>query len=380
MPEIKDILAQLDGENRLRTIPQEATGMIADLSSNDYMGLGELGDGFREEFLNRFPDAAFTSSASRLLSQRQKYHFALEEMLEGLYGKPALLFNSGYHANVGCTYALTLPGTLFVCDKLIHASMVDGLRIAGSVFKRFPHNDLSKLEMILSRECRNYERVVVMAESIYSMDGDEANLMKLVKLKHLYPNLLLYIDEAHAFGVRGERGLGVAEEKGLIDEIDLLIGTFGKAAASAGAFAVCSEEMKSLLVNCARPFIFSTALPPVNAAWSILMTEKLIGMKRERLHLAEPFPPILIAHRGDFRRAYRIHLANNTLSHGGCRTRHCDSPYSERCRIPRVTDTPPHRAAGGERIRFSLNANLDMKKLSPLFDVLRDERIFINEN
>ena len=141
--------------------------------------------------------------------------------------------------------------------------------------------------MILSRECRNYEYVVVIAESIYSMDGDEADLTELVKLKHLYPNLLLYIDEAHAFGVRGERGLGVAEEKGLIDEIDLLIGTFGKAAASAGAFAVCSEEMKSLLVNCARPFIFSTALPPVNAAWSILMTEKLVGMKRERLHLAE---------------------------------------------------------------------------------------------
>lgn len=380
MPEIKDILAQLDGENRLRTIPQEATGMIADLSSNDYMGLGELGDGFREEFLNRLPDAAFTSSASRLLSQRQKYHFALEEMLEGLYGKPALLFNSGYHANVGCTGALTLPGTLFVCDKLIHASMVDGLRIAGSVFKRFPHNDLSKLEMILNKECRNYERVVVMAESIYSMDGDETNLTELVKLKHIYPNLLLYIDEAHAFGVRGERGLGVAEEKGLIDEIDLLIGTFGKAAASAGAFAVCSEEMKSLLVNCARPFIFSTALPPVNAAWSILMTEKLIGMKRERLHLAElsrrfssrieeisgvptgSTSQIIPYLTGDAARAIAI---ARTLRDAGF--------LALPIRRPTV---PP----GGERIRFSLNANLNMKKLSPLFDVLRDERIFINEN
>ena len=180
--------------------------------------------------------------------------------------KTYLLFNSGYHANVGCIGALTLPHTLFVCDKLVHASIVDGLKIRASNFKRFPHNNIGKLNEIVEKESCNYERIIVVAESIYSMDGDEAPLHKLVEIKKRHHNVMLYIDEAHAFGVRGEKGLGIAEECSLIKDIDVIIGTFGKAGASAGAFAVCDEEIKTLLVNCARPFIFSTAIPPVNVA------------------------------------------------------------------------------------------------------------------
>ena len=287
MPTINGILQTLKSENRLRTIPEEPATDMLDLSSNDYLSLGASFREFTKEFTDRFPDAAFSSSASRLLSTRQNYHLRLEDMLQRLYGRPALLFNSGYHANVGCIGALSLPSTLFVCDKLIHASVIDGLRINGAEFKRFPHNDATKLENIVEKESEKYERIVVVAESIYSMDGDEAPIDKLVELKRRFSNVILYVDEAHAFGVRGEKGLGVAEEIGLTEDIDIIVGTFGKAAASAGAFAVASPEMKSLLINLSRPFIFSTALPPANIAWTILMLEKILDMGDARKHLAE---------------------------------------------------------------------------------------------
>lgn len=371
MSGIKRILSSLEQEHRLRTIPLRPEGRFTDLSSNDYLSLGNRSMEFHEEFFDRFPDAAFSSSASRLLSLRQSYHYSLEEYLCRLYGKPALLFNSGYHANVGCVGALTLPSTLFVCDKLIHASVVDGLRIAGSVFKRFPHNDISSLRRILEREKDSYERIITVVESIYSMDGDEAPLQELAGLKKDFPGLLLYVDEAHAFGVRGESGLGVAEEKGLIKDIDLIIGTFGKAAASVGAFAVCSGEMKSLLINCARPFIFSTALPPVNVAWSMFMTEKITGMREERDRLA-----ILsrkFRHRLEEISGNRIPSTSQIIPY---LTGDAEQALliASRLRESGFIALPIRRPTvppGGERIRFSLGADMDDAGLEPLFDILR---------
>lgn len=375
MSGITEVLSSLEEEHRLRHIPEiQETGII-DLSSNDYLSLGTRCDEYREEFLDRFSDAAFSSSASRLLSLKQKHHNALEEYLGSLYGKPALLFNSGYHANVGCIGALTLPSTLFVCDKLIHASIIDGLRISGSEFKRFPHNDILKLRKIIEKESSRYERVVIVVESIYSMDGDIAPLNEIVALKNEYPGILLYVDEAHAFGVRGPKGLGVAEELNLINDIDILIGTFGKAAASAGAFAVCSAEIKSLLINCARPFIFSTALPPVNIAWSMLMTEKIVNMSEARLRLAaisKEFSDRLEEISGKPTGSssqiipYLTGNAEKALA--------IAAKMRERGIIAlpiRRPTVPP----GGERIRFSLGADMNIEQLNPVFEILKEIKI-----
>lgn len=375
MSGITEILSSLEKEHRLRHIPEIPETGIIDLSSNDYLSLGTRCNEFREEFLDRFSDVAFSSSASRLLSLKQKHHNALEEYLESLYGKPALLFNSGYHANVGSTGALTLPSTLFVCDKLIHASIVDGLRISGSEFKRFPHNDILKLRKIIEKESSRYERVVIVVESIYSMDGDIAPLNEIVALKNEYPEILLYVDEAHAFGVRGTKGLGVAEELNLINDIDILIGTFGKAAASAGAFAVCSSEIKSLLINCARPFIFSTALPPVNIAWSMLMTEKIVNMSDARLRLAaisKEFSDRLEEISGKPTGSssqiipYLTGNAEKALD--------IAAKMKERGIIAlpiRRPTVPP----GGERIRFSLGADMNIEQLNQVFEILNEIKI-----
>ncbi|MBD5356576.1 MAG: aminotransferase class I/II-fold pyridoxal phosphate-dependent enzyme [Bacteroides sp.] len=370
MPAIADILSSLEKEHRLRTIPEFNNKGTIDLSSNDYLSLGSHCHEFKEEFMDRFGDADFSSSASRLLSTKQKYHAQLEAFLEQLYGKPSLLFNSGYHANVGCIGALTLPSTLFVCDKLIHASIVDGLKISGSEFKRFHHNDIIKLRKILEASALNYERIIIVVESIYSMDGDEAPLTELVKLKKEFPNVLLYVDEAHAFGVRGTRGLGITEEKRIINDIDIIIGTFGKAAASAGAFAVCSTEMKSLLINTARPFIFSTALPPVNIAWSLMMTEKIIEMSAARqqlISLSRQFSHRLEEISGKPTGStsqiigYLTGNAEAAISLGNILRE--NGFLAMPIRRPTV---PP----GGERIRFSLSADLDISLLEPLFNIL----------
>lgn len=372
MTSIHNVLESLEKEHRLRSIPRMPDQPVIDLSSNDYLSLAERCEEFREEFLDRFSDAAFSSSASRLLSMRQHHHNLLEEYLEQLYGSTALLFNSGYHANVGCVGALNLPSTLFVCDRLIHASVVDGIRMAKAEFTRFPHNDMGKLEAILEKESPRHDRLVVVAESIYSMDGDEAPLQELVSLKRRFGNVMLYIDEAHAFGVRGSSGLGLCEEEGLIGDIDLIIGTFGKAAASAGAFAIGSAEMKSLLINCARPFIFSTALPPANVAWSLLMTEKIVGMTNERRHLADlsksfadNIAAITGAPTGSTSQIIPL-LTGNAERALATAQRLREAGYIA---LPiRRPTVPP----GGERIRFSLCAGMEIGMLSPLFTILED--------
>jgi len=372
MSAIRDILATLKNEDRLRSIPGEPDAGMLDLSSNDYLSLGQHCQDWYDEFHDLYPDAIFSSSASRLLSSHQKYHNRLEDYLATLYGRQALLFNSGYHANVGCIGALNIPSTLFVADKLVHASMIDGLRMAGSEFRRFPHNDMSRLRMILDKETGHHNHIIVLVESIYSMDGDEAPLMELVGMKRQYPEMMLYVDEAHAFGVRGERGLGIAEELGIINDIDIIIGTFGKAAASVGAFVSCSAEMKSFLINCARPFIFSTALPPVNVAWSLFMTGKIVCMQRQRQHLAE------------ISRYFSGKLEEISGRPTGSSSQiipyaTCDAAralaIASRLRRAGVIALPIRRPTvppGGERIRFSLGAGMETGQFDTTFKILED--------
>ena len=281
-------LSQLEATGNLRKIPCASIDFKLDLSSNDYLGLASDWKKFLPEFLEKFPEAGFSSSASRLLSRRQDFFFELESVLDSLYKKKTLLFNSGYHANVGLISALAqISSTLFVCDKLVHASVIDGLKMADANFKRFPHNDIEALCKILGKESHHYSTLIIVAESVYSMEGDTVPLHEITKLKKIYPGVKIYLDEAHAFGVRGTRGLGFAEESGLIDDVDFLIGTFGKAAASTGAFVAAEENAVNYFVNKSRALIFSTALPPVNVAWSLFMIDKIINMREERLYLKE---------------------------------------------------------------------------------------------
>lgn len=366
------ILENFDNENRFRTIPVDRSEALRiDLTSNDYLGLGAKWKSFADEFHRRYPDASFSSSASRLLSQRQNHHEHLENLLSGLYEKDVLLFNSGYHANVGIIQALNIPGTVFLCDKLIHASMIDGLMLAKADFQRWRHNDIKSLSKLLEKY-KDSPRCIVVLESIYSMDGDIAPLHEIVELKKAYPNMILYVDEAHAFGTRGNRGLGLAEELGVIDDIDILVGTLGKAAASSGAFVATHPLLKSYFVNCSRSFIFSTALPPVNAAWSEFMIINILSMEKERKHLLEISDLFRkgIEDISGSPNLSRSHIVPLVIGDAGKALQ-----LAARLSVKGIDVLPIRRPTvplGGERIRFSLSADMDVQTIEHILKTIRE--------
>lgn len=283
-------LGDLRSRRNFRSVPVDAAPELIDLSSNDYLGLASdaaLQLDFMADAANRA--IPFTSSASRLLAARQSEYARLETLLEELYGhsRRALLFNSGYHANTGLISALASePSTMIIADKLAHASIIDGIMLSKAPFERFVHNSLERLGRILAKNHDRFDTLIVAVESVYSMDGDRAPLAELIALKRRYPKMLLYVDEAHAFACCGRNGLGLSHELEDFSEIDVVVGTFGKAAASVGAFAVMPPALRDYAVNRARSFIFSTSLPPINVAWTSFIVSRLAAMEPQRMRLA----------------------------------------------------------------------------------------------
>ena len=306
---IEQILATLRDEQALRTLtpiePLEEGRYAAlddapiqpliNLNSNDYLALHDASCHFADEAdltnsLQSLSAGDLGSTSSRLLSGDRAVMHQLEELIaKSLQHETALLFNSGYHANVGILPALKLPGLVVIADKLIHASMIDGLRLSGLPFERFRHNDVAQLQRLIEKHhsAESCQHIIVMAESIYSMDGDLAPLQEFVELKQQYPKVALYIDEAHAIGIRGAHGYGLCEELGLLSEIDLLVGTFGKALGSMGAYVACSEAVRTLLITRSRSLIYSTMLPPLIIQWVLAVWQALPTFTQRRAHLAK---------------------------------------------------------------------------------------------
>ncbi|TAL18828.1 8-amino-7-oxononanoate synthase [bacterium] len=297
---IKARLSGLEASGNLRELKNiEPIGKFAlwegkkylNLSSNDYLGLGarpELIEEFYRPLAANPIDRKFalSASSSRLLTGNHPAYKELEARLGALYGgRSALVFNSGYHANVGMLPALAGPKDLILCDKLNHASIIDGMLLSGAKFRRYPHLGYEALEKILDASRGDFENVFIVTESVFSMDGDLADLKRLAGLKKKYGAVLI-VDEAHAVGVFGENGLGLCEAQGVLTEIDIIIGTFGKALCSAGAYGIMSPEVRDFLVNAMRPLIFTTGLPPVSVAWSGFVLDKAAAMKEERERLS----------------------------------------------------------------------------------------------
>ena len=258
---------------------------MLNLSSNDYLGLSN-DISLRKEFSQTLTPETFlpTSSSSRLLTGNFSDYQKLEQQLATMFGtESALIFNSGYHANTGILPAICNTHTLILADKLVHASLIDGIKLSSAKCVRYRHNDISQLQRLIAENHNAYEQIIIVTESIFSMDGDEADLPALIQLKKNYSNILLYIDEAHAFGVRGKKGLGCAEEQECINDI----GTFGKAIASAGAYIVCRKLIREYLINKMRTFIFTTALPPINIQWTSWVLERLPALQYKRTHLLQ---------------------------------------------------------------------------------------------
>lgn len=233
---------------------------LLDFSSNDYLALSEhpLVVERSKEYLAKYGAGA---GAARLMSGNLDIHCRLEQTVAALKRQQnALLFGSGYLANVGVIPTLAGRDSLIFTDRLNHASIYDGCRLSRARLIRFRHNDLDHLQSLLQKE-KGKKDALIVVESLYSMDGDICPLRELVELKERFGCLLL-VDEAHATGVYGANGGGLLEELGVADRVDIAMGTFSKALGSYGAYIAASRQLVDLIVNRARSFIFSTALPP----------------------------------------------------------------------------------------------------------------------
>ncbi|MBR5303308.1 MAG: 8-amino-7-oxononanoate synthase [Candidatus Gastranaerophilales bacterium] len=294
MQSYKQKLEELRENSSYRTIKniQEKDGkyIIVDdkkmlnLSSNDYLNLSTDND-LKLEFIEKYknhPDFLFSSASARLLTGSSLIYKKLEYNFSKLFNKEsALIFNTGYQANLGIVSTLAQRGDLILSDKLNHASVVAGLKLSSAEHFRYNHMDCEHLERFLKEKRNKYNNAIIISESVFSMDGDIADIKKLVELKKKY-NCLLMIDEAHAFGVFGDKLQGVSAQLGLLDEIDIITITLGKALASSGAICVANKTIIDYLVNKASSFIFSTAIAPINVMWSNFLLEEKFNLLKEK--------------------------------------------------------------------------------------------------
>lgn len=357
-----------------RLIVRDGAPML-NLSSNDYLGIAQ-DHSLWKSFLEETPPERLLPSAvsSRLLTGNHPAYTRLERLLTRLYNRPAaLVFNSGYHANSGILPAIADNRTLILADKLIHASLIDGLHLGHAPYIRYRHNDYQHLEALLREKAPLFDTVIVATESIFSMDGDICDLPRLIALKREFQNVMLYIDEAHAIGVRGQHGLGLCEEYNCIADVDMLVVTFGKAIASVGAALICDREIKEWLVNTMRPFIFTTALPPINVEWTHYILSHLDGMADKRRHLAtiaQRVNDTITQERGDT--GSRSHIIPYII--GDAAEAQAEAIRMQRQGFYLLPVRPPTVPAGTSRLRISLHAACNDEEIDRLIVALTQKK------
>lgn len=342
---------------------------VINFSSNDYLGLADaapLKDALRDG-IERYGAG---SGASRLVCGTQTPHQQLEAALAGFKGtEAALTFSSGFAVALGTLPALMGSDDVIILDKLCHASLVDAARLSGATIRVFPHNHLGKLEKLLQGSTGR--RTLVVTESIFSMDGDAAVLSEIVELKDRHGAWLM-LDEAHAVGVLGPQGRGLAASLGLDQRVDLHMGTLSKAVGLSGGYLAASKVVIDLMINKARSFIYSTAPPPCVAHAAITALELIRGAegdeRRARLRAnvaalvqglaSEPGAPhpsaIVPLIVGDEDASMR--MSARLLEQGFL--------------IPAIRY--PTVARGSARLRITLSAAHSMNQIGRLLDLLKD--------
>jgi len=351
------------------------------LSSNNYLGLANHPE-VKEAQIQAVKEFGASSGASRLISGNMSLHEELEEKIAKFKGTEcAIVFSTGYMANLGVISALVGEKGLIVCDKLNHARIIDGARLSSAILRVYPHKNLERLEDILKKGA-SYKRKLVITDGIFSMDGDIAPLPELVKICQRYDAMLM-LDDAHATGVLGEKGKGTCEYFGIEEGIDIQMGTFSKAFGNLGGYVAGSRTLIDYLRNKARSFIYSTALPPAVVAGSIKAVEiierdaslrerlwsnvrrfsdALIEMGFDTMGTKTQIIPVWIGEAGLAMKTSEILLKNNIFAPG---------------------IRPPTVAKSKCRIRTSLMATHTeehMDKVISVFRRIKNEGLFYNRN
>ncbi|HEX8945992.1 MAG TPA: 8-amino-7-oxononanoate synthase [Gemmatimonadaceae bacterium] len=240
-------------------------GLVVDFSSNDYLGLAS-DRRLADAALQAARDHGLGAGGSRLISGNNPEHEALEADVARFFdAEGALTFSSGYAANVGIIPALVGRDDVIFADALNHASLIDGCRLSRATVHVYPHAGVRDLDALLALRRGAFRRAMIVTDGVFSMDGDRAPLPNLIDLARRF-DAWTYVDDAHAVGMVGDRGRGTAAAADLHGHIDVTIGTFGKSFGASGAFVYGSSTLCRYLLNRARSFVFSTAVPPANAA------------------------------------------------------------------------------------------------------------------
>ncbi|PKL48441.1 MAG: 8-amino-7-oxononanoate synthase [Planctomycetes bacterium HGW-Planctomycetes-1] len=330
-----------------------------------------------KEAMDKF---GYGSAASRLISGTIKPHIELENALAEMFNKEAaIVFPSGYMTNLAVLQTIPQKGDLILLDKLDHASIIDAAKGSDAEFRTYhrtqfafgetsPVGGFGRLEKFLSSE--DFNRKFIVTESVFSMDGDFADLKKLVELKKKY-NAYLIIDEAHAFGCMGKTGTGLAEELGLLNEIDIVIATLSKSAGCSGGFAAGAQCVIDYLVNKARPFIYTTAPSVANSAAGLCAVEIIKNAQDKRKRLKE---------NSDYLREKLKNLGLDT----GASTSHIIpiiiGDNKKTLEISKklfekgffvVAIRPPTVAPGTSRLRISVQSDHTKEQIDGLIDALR---------
>lgn len=341
---------------------------VLNFSSNDYLGLSKH-PALRQradEFMCRYGVGA---TASRLICGTFDCCSRVEEKIAALKGtQAALILNSGYQANVSLLPALLDRNSLILSDRLNHRSLVDGALLSRCRVVRYRHNDLEHLrELLRFHRDRGHSRTLITTESVFSVDGDRSNIDALIELKQEFDALLM-IDEAHATGVLGPRGMGLACGK----PVDIVMGTFGKACGSFGSYVACSEKMRDYIVNCCAGFIYTTALPPAVIGSIDAALDLVPSMDRQRTDLH---------HKADLLRAVLRSIGFDTGRSdtqivpaivGNDRDALALSAWLESRGILAPAIRPPTVENGKSRIRLAVSAAHTEEHLARLDEALGD--------
>jgi 8-amino-7-oxononanoate synthase len=256
---------------------------LLNLGSNDYLGMSQHPEVIKA-FVRGIEMWGTGSGASRLVSGTKSAHHDLEVALAAFSAQEAsLVFPSGYMANLGLISALAKKNDWVILDKLDHASLVDGAKLSGAVLRVFPHLDYDALERLLQKAPSGNKKIIV-TDTIFSMDGDAADLKRLGSLKEKYGAILI-ADEAHAVGVFGQNGGGLALEQGVMGSVDFKMGTLSKAFGLQGGYIAASHSAIAFLVNRCRPFLYTTGILPGICVAALKVIELFRGMQKEREHL-----------------------------------------------------------------------------------------------
>ena len=280
---LSDKLKELESANLLRQIPLDAAGMV-NFCSNDYLNIAS-DERILEAVCAAVGEYGYGSGGSRLICGTTELHRRLEEEFAGfLHKEAALLFPSGWMANEAVIRTIPQKGDVVLMDKADHASIIDAARASQAEFRTYRRDNSDRLRKYLADD--KYNRKFIVTESVFSMDGDVADIAALVELKNTY-NAILIVDEAHSVGCMGQTGAGLCEDLGLLDEVDIVVAPMGKAIGGCGGIVVGSKTVVDYLVNNARAFIYTTAPPAVNCAAGLAAIEIIRNEVWRREKLAE---------------------------------------------------------------------------------------------